>query len=73
VPETQCRDDGEETLDGPVGPTDARKLSPESLADLRRRVVAAVHGGMTQSEAARAFGVSRRAVGVWVRAHRVAG
>lgn len=28
---------------------------------------------MSQIEAARVFGVSRRAVGVWVRAHRVAG
>lgn len=56
-----------------MGPTDARRLSAESLEDLRRRVVAAVDGGMTQIEAARAFGVSRRAVGVWVRAHRVAG
>lgn len=56
-----------------MGPTDARRLSAESLADLRRRVVAAVEGGMTQIEAARVFGVSRRAVGVWVRAHRVAG
>jgi transposase len=35
--------------------------------------VAAVDGGMSQIEAARVFGVSRRAVGVWVRAHRVAG
>jgi transposase len=49
---------------------DARKLPPEVQADLRRRVVAAVDGGMSQLEAARVFGVSRRAVGVWVRAHR---
>lgn len=52
---------------------DARKLSPEGQADLRRRAVAAVQSGMSQLEAARVFGVSRRAVGVWVRAHRVSG
>lgn len=50
--------------------TDARKLSPEGQADLRRRVVAAVGSGMSQQAAARVFGISRRAVGVWVRAHR---
>jgi transposase len=49
---------------------DARRLSPEVQADLRRRVVAAVETGMSQQEAARVFGISRRAVGVWVRAHR---
>lgn len=53
--------------------TDARRLSPEGQADLRRRVVAAVAGGMSQQEAARVFGISRRAVGVWVRAHRESG
>jgi transposase len=49
---------------------DARKLSPEVQADLRRRVVAAVESGMSQQDAARVFGISRRAVGVWVRVHR---
>lgn len=49
---------------------DARKLSPEGQADLRRRVVAAVAAGLSQQEAARVFGISRRAVGLWVRAHR---
>jgi transposase len=53
--------------------TDARRLSPEGQEDLRRRVVAAIDGGMTQLEAARVFGVSRRAVGVWIRAHRTFG
>lgn len=53
--------------------SDARKLSPQGQADLRRRVVAAVAGGMSQQEAARVFGISRRAVGVWVRAHRESG
>jgi transposase len=36
-------------------------------------VVAAVDAGMTQVEAGRVFGISRRAVGVWVRAHRELG
>lgn len=36
-------------------------------------MVAAVAGGMTQIEAARVFGVSRRVVGVWVRAHATSG
>jgi len=53
--------------------TDARRLSPEGQEDLRRRVVAAIASGMTQVEAARVFGVSRRAVGVWTRAHRTHG
>jgi transposase len=52
---------------------DARKLSPEGQADLRRRAVAAVEAGLSQQEAARVFGISRRAVGVWVRAHRLSG
>jgi len=52
---------------------DARRLSPEGQADLRRRVVAAVDAGMTQIEAGRVFGTSRRAVGVWVRTHRELG
>lgn len=46
---------------------DARSLSPEAQEDLRRRVVAAVQQGMSQSEAARVFGVSRQIVNTWVR------
>lgn len=53
--------------------TDARRLSPQGQEDLRRRVVTAIDGGMTQLEAARVFGVSRRAVGAWIRAHRAFG
>ncbi|MGQ0843189.1 MAG: helix-turn-helix domain-containing protein, partial [Sporichthyaceae bacterium] len=52
---------------------DARRLPPQVQEDLRRRVVAAVEGGMSQLTAAQAFGVSRRAVGTWVRANRAAG
>src|SRR5262249_42473526 len=37
--------------------------------DLRKRVVHAVRGGMTQKDAARAFGVSRFSVLKWCHAH----
>lgn len=47
---------------------DARTLSPGALFDLRTRVVAAVSGGMTQTEAARVFAVHRSAVNRWRRA-----
>ena len=46
-------------------PQDARTLSPDALFDLRTRVTAAVRGGMSQSEAARVFGVHRSAVNRW--------
>jgi transposase len=49
---------------------DARKLSPEAQEDLRRRVVAAVHDGMTQREAARVFQVNATTVSGWVNSHR---
>jgi len=48
---------------------DARTLSPDALFDLRTRVVAAVRGGMSQSEAARVFAVHRSAVNRWCRAN----
>ena len=47
---------------------DARSLSPDALFDLRTRVVSAVRGGMSQSEAARVFGVHRSAVNRWCQA-----
>jgi transposase len=49
---------------------DARQLSPDALFDLRRRVVAAVGGAMSQAHAARVFAVSRSAVNRWCRAAR---
>jgi transposase len=46
---------------------DARRLAPEAQEDLRRRVVYAVReGGMSDSRAARVFGVCRQSVGKWV-------
>jgi transposase len=52
---------------------DARKLSPEALEEIRRRAVAAVESGLSQSDVARLLGVSRKTVGAWVRAFRRSG
>ncbi|MGH8459327.1 MAG: IS630 family transposase [Nevskiales bacterium] len=54
-------------------PTDARKLDMATLAHLRRMVVKAVRGGMTQTEAARTYGASLRAVNKWVALDRAGG
>lgn len=45
---------------------DARKLDAATQAHLRRSVVQAVRGGMSQTEAAKVFGVSLRAANKWV-------
>ena len=47
---------------------DARKLPPQAQEDLRRRVLAAVRGGMGKTEAARTFGVTRQSVHNWTAA-----
>ncbi|HUU96809.1 MAG TPA: IS630 family transposase [Phycisphaerae bacterium] len=52
---------------------DARFLSPQAQEDLRRRVVAAVRGGMSQTEAAATFGVSRQSVNSWMHRCRNGG
>jgi transposase len=52
---------------------DARFLSPHAQEDLRRRVVAAVRGGMYQAEAARTFRVSRQSVNNWMKKYRSGG
>lgn len=52
---------------------DARSLSPEAQEELRFRAVNAVLNGMTQTEAANVFGVSRRAVGKWIKAYKKGG
>lgn len=49
---------------------DGRSLSPEALEVLRRRAVAAVESGVSRTEVARLFGVSRKTVGVWVSAYQ---
>lgn len=48
--------------------SDARSLSPAAQEDLRRRVVAAVKGGMSQAAAARVFRVAPKTVWRWVDA-----
>ncbi|WP_328611549.1 helix-turn-helix domain-containing protein [Amycolatopsis sp. NBC_00345] len=52
---------------------DARSLSAEALEVLRRRAVAAVASGVSRTEVARLFGVSRKTVGAWVAAHESMG
>lgn len=47
---------------------DARTLPPKAQEDLRRRVIAAVRGGMGKTEAARVFGVTRQSIHNWVNA-----
>lgn len=47
---------------------DARKLTPEAQEDLRRRVMAAVRGGMGVTEAARTFQVTRQSIHNWINA-----
>jgi len=52
---------------------DARSLSGDAQEALRKRAVQAVLSGMTQAEAANAFGVSRYAVIQWTAAYRQGG
>jgi len=52
---------------------DARSLSQDAQAALRRRAVDAVLAGMKQTAAAVAFGVTRQAVGNWMKAYRRGG
>lgn len=52
---------------------DARFLSPEAQAEIRLRVLGALQEGMTQTQAAQTFGVSRWSVVQWAKAHSQAG
>ncbi len=45
----------------------------DELEQLRRQAVAAVGSGLPQTQVARLFGVSRKAVGNWVRAYKSGG
>ena len=49
---------------------DARSLPSVAQEDLRRKVVRAVHGGITQEEAAKLFGVSRQAISKWFQRYQ---
>lgn len=52
---------------------DARTLSPEAQEALRFRAIKAVEEGMTQTDAARVFGVARTTVTEWVKLYRQGG
>ena len=52
---------------------DARSLSPAAQEALRLRVVQAIGGGMKQTDAVHVFGVSRAAIGKWIKQWRHGG
>jgi len=52
---------------------DARSLPAVAQEDLRRKAVKAVLGGMNQVEVARVLGVTRQAIGKWLKAYRECG
>jgi len=52
---------------------DARTLSSQAQETLRMRVVAAIEDGMKQVDAVRVFGVSRAAIGKWMKQYRQGG
>jgi len=52
---------------------DARSLPAVAQEDLRRKAVRAVGRGETQGTVANLFGITRQAVGHWVRAYRAGG
>lgn len=53
--------------------TDARKLDSLTQEHLRRSVIKAIRGGMTQTLAAKTFGVSVRAANKWVALDKAGG
>jgi transposase len=53
------------------GQDDARTLASAAQAHLRRLAVKAVRTGCTQTEAAKTYGVSLRAVNTWVAIDKV--
>ena len=52
---------------------DARSLPAIAQQDLRHKAIKAVIGGTKQVEAAELFGVTRQAIGRWVKAYRQGG
>ncbi len=52
---------------------DARSLPPKAQESIRRLAVQAVLEGKKQVEVAKMYGVTRQAVGKWVKAHRWSG
>lgn len=53
--------------------TDARKLSWNSLTDLRKRAIARVHDGEAPSTVARMFGIGQRTIYSWIALYRHGG
>lgn len=53
--------------------TDTRKLPPRTQEEIRRKAVAAVNGGMTQTKAAEVFGVAQKTVWSWLSSFRAGG
>ena len=49
---------------------DTRRLPRVAVEAIRKRVVAAVQGGMAQKDAAKLFGVTTTSVRLWMRAFR---
>lgn len=52
---------------------DARSLPSVAQEDLRKKAIKAVLGGKTQIEVAEIFGITRQAVGKWVKRYREGG
>jgi transposase len=52
---------------------DARSLPPKAQEDIRRKAVKAVLDGRKKKEVAEIFGVTRQAIGKWVRAYKKGG
>ena len=52
---------------------DARFMSPQAQAEIRLRVMAALQEGLSQTQAAEVFGVSRWSVVQWAKTHRGSG
>ena len=52
---------------------DARSLPAVAQEDLRRKVIKSIWDGKKQVEAAKLFGVTRQAIGKWLKAYRKGG
>jgi len=52
---------------------DMRTLSPKAQEAIRIRIVTVVEGGMSQSKAAKTFGVSRQSIITWMQLKRLGG
>jgi len=53
--------------------TDARKLSWNSLTDLRKRALASIHEGQNPGDVAKMFGIGRRTIYNWISLYRSGG